>query len=311
MTKIIARDIWKQLSTTAKKSRRPAYVAVAFFGQGAARQLPLPEGSRLVVNAGERTVKGGVTCPAELKKLVNKGVRVYSIDNLHAKVFVLGNTAFIGSANVSQLSANGHIEAMVATTEPDAVEDARQFVRDLCLQELGPEELDRLQAMYRPPRIPGSGGRRKTQKHHTAKPALRRVLLAQLALGHPPEGSESTQEDGRRIARKHQKQPKLYVIDDFWNRGQCSYRRGDTVVQVVKEDDGRQMISPPGNVVHTRVWRRGTRKCTFVYVEVPQRKRIALDRLATRLGSGAKKRLRRGGQISRDFAKKLLAAWNK
>ena len=299
------------MSTTAEKSRRPGYVAVAFFGQGAAKLLPLPEGSRLVVNAGERTVKAGLTCPAELKKLVNKGVRVYSIDNLHAKVFVLGNTAFIGSANVSRLSANTHVEAMLATTESGAVEDARQFVRDLCLHELGPEELDRLQAMYRPPRFPGNGRARRSQGKRNGEPELRRVLLAQLKLIPPPEGSESAEESGRKVAEKRQKHPRRHILEDFWHFGKCPYRRGDTVVQILNDGNGRRMISPPGNVVHTRKWARGTKKCTFIYVELQKRRRMALDRLASRMGGDAKKRLERAGQVSRNFAERLLAAWNR
>jgi hypothetical protein len=310
MTRIITKSIWKQLTAVVKKTHRPAHVAVAFFSQGAAKRLPLPKGSRLVVNANEHTVKTGLTCPAELKELVERGVRVYSIDNLHAKVFVLGRTVFIGSANVSQPSAKNLVEAVAATTEPETVGAARQFIRDLCLHELGPEELDRLQAMYRPPKIPGNAGKRKPRSNQGVGPALRRVLLAQLVSMAPPEGSESTEEAGREIAKSRQKKPRRHVLEDFWWTGQCPYKRGDTVVQVWDRSEGHPLISPPGNVVHTRVWRGGGRRCTFIYVELPKRRRIALDQFAKRLGRGAKKKLQRGGRVSNDFAKRLLAAWN-
>jgi hypothetical protein len=312
VTELRTKGIWKQLTEAAKKGSRPAYVAVAFFGQGAAKRLPLSKGSQLVVNTSEHTVKTGLTCPAELKVLLDKGVRIYGIDNLHAKVFVFGTTAYVGSANVSQPSANHLVEAMISTTEPPAVKAAREFVCDLCLHELGPEELDRLQAMYHPPRFPGNHDMKEAKGNHNGKPSLRRVLLAKLTLGYPPEGSESAQEDGKKTATRRLKKPDLYVVDDFWRGGHCPYKPGDTVVQIVDEGDGRRMVSAAGNVIYTRRWpRRGPSKCTFVYIEVPKRRRMALDRLAKRLGKDAKKRLQRGGQVSKDFAERLLAVLNR
>jgi hypothetical protein len=131
-----------------------------------------------------------------------------------------------------------------------------------------------------------------------------------LVLAPPPKGSETTERDGLRAARKLQEKPRRHVLQDFWWVGQCPYRAGDVVVQILDEDGGRRMVSPPGNVVHTRVWRGAERKCTFVYVELSRRNRIALARLAKRMGRGAKKRLHRGGRVNRDFAERLLAAWN-
>jgi hypothetical protein len=48
---------------------------------------------------------------------------------------------------------------------------------------------------------------------------------------------------------------------------------------------------------------------TFVYVEGPDVRRISLDKLARRLGRGAKKKLQRGGLVrNRVFADELLAS---
>jgi len=49
-------------------------MAVAYFGKGASRLLPLTAGSRLVVDASECAVASGQTCPADLIKLVARGV---------------------------------------------------------------------------------------------------------------------------------------------------------------------------------------------------------------------------------------------
>src|SRR4051812_39263610 len=102
----VSRGIWSALTQTARSSPKRCAVAVAYFGKGASRFLPITNGSRIVVDASERAVACGQTCPAELMKLMKQGVTVFSVPNLHAKVFVLGRVAFVGSANVSNYSAH-------------------------------------------------------------------------------------------------------------------------------------------------------------------------------------------------------------
>src|SRR5688500_16972317 len=106
MTELLTQDIWRRLTSAANRARGKADVAVAYFGKGAAALLPLPEGSRLVVDASENAVKGGQTHPKDLKRLYDTGVRVFCCEHLHAKVFLFDRTAFVGSTNASNRSAN-------------------------------------------------------------------------------------------------------------------------------------------------------------------------------------------------------------
>ena len=89
--------------------------------------------------------------PADLRAMQKRGVRIYSIPNLHPEVYVFGGVAFTGSANASNHSAGA--EAVIQTTDKGIMQSARQFVRGLCLDELGPERLDHLAKLYRPPRF--------------------------------------------------------------------------------------------------------------------------------------------------------------
>src|SRR5262245_61824327 len=127
--------IWSRITKAIRKSQQPCYVAVAYFGRRGPKLLPLPYKSMLAVDASEPTVKSGRTDPKALLKLINRGVRVFTAPNLHAKVVVAGRRAFVGSTNASALSADTLIEAVVSTTEPTAVAEARRFVRDNCLQQ--------------------------------------------------------------------------------------------------------------------------------------------------------------------------------
>jgi len=71
------------------------------------------------------------------------------------------------------------------------------------------------------------------------------------------------------------------------------------------------MIDAPADVIHTRSWRRNGREVTFVYLELPDVRRVSLDQLARRIGYGAKKKLHKSGLVrDRVFGEKLLGNWN-
>jgi hypothetical protein len=56
-TEIITGDIWTELIRTRRKRHRRAWVAVAYFGKGAAKLLSLKKGSELVIDASESAIK--------------------------------------------------------------------------------------------------------------------------------------------------------------------------------------------------------------------------------------------------------------
>src|SRR5437867_1112590 len=103
--KLLTTNPWPAITIAATENPTRSYIAVAYVGTGGAKLLPLRRGSMLVVDASRRAVSCGQTNPTDLLGLIKAGVRVYSVENLHAKVFVLGRLAFVGSTNVSTHSA--------------------------------------------------------------------------------------------------------------------------------------------------------------------------------------------------------------
>ena len=308
-TVFIDQGIWPQLTKAVRGSRQRDAVAVAYFGKGASNLLPLHKGSRLVVDASEHSVKSGQTCPDDLIKLVKRGVKVYSVPNLHAKVFVLGRAAYIGSANVSNNSANKLVEAVIRTTEPRAVRAARSFVEDHCLYELSPTVLKRLSKLYRPPRIPG--GKSSGPNPPLGDPTLPRLFLAQIFREDWSEREQGQHAAGEVVAKKYRKHPRSWEQDSFSETGECKYQRGDVIIQVTEEDDGKFFVSPPGNVLHVRRTRRsGNRRKSFVYLEYPNRRRQKREALARSLGGSALKQLKRNGSVSVAFKEALLKNWS-
>ena len=223
-TRLITDGVWATLSREAKK-KTPAQVAVAYFAQGAAKLLPLSKGSRLVVDASERIVKQGQTHPKDLEAMRRRGVAVYSYPGLHAKVFVLGNVAYIGSTNVSSSSAAVLKEAVLCTTDSPVISAARTFIQGLCGNVLGPAELGRLQKLYRPPR--GGGGSKAKRRQFQDL-----IRLAQTRDVNEPESLTNAREKGHEAAAKRRTHGRGWTVTDISWSGPSPWRRGDRIVMV-------------------------------------------------------------------------------
>ncbi len=292
--------IWPRIQQAAVECKEPAYVAVAYFGQGASQLLPLKKGSRLVVDASEGAVKSGQTCPRELHRLLHKGVRIYSQDDLHAKVFVLGNQVFVGSANASQRSAHTLTECCIITTDPSVVSQTREFVRELCIYRLTPAQLDALARIYRPPRPPG-GKRRLGQSAAAPRPKHPLLKLVQLVNELWPEREAPTQTKGEEKAKQKRRYGRGWQVDCFRWSGTDSFQRDDRVVRVMDLGGGRCQVHRPAHVIHVQRFRSVRGKAAYVYLESPADEQpLALSALARKLGGDAKEQLCRSGPV-KDF----------
>jgi hypothetical protein len=295
----ITADVWGALSRAARRSKKPAYVAVAYFGKGAADLLCLPAKSRLVVDASEAAVKQGQTNPAELRRMLRRKVAVYSVQNLHAKVFAFDTAAFIGSANVSKHSASVLQEAVLRVTDAKVLRATRDFVKDLCLEPLGPKELTRLQKLYRPPRfVPGKHKARGQKQRFST---LRVVHTRSVDVA---DKLEEAFEVGHKEAVKKRPYNSGFAIEEFYWSNPSPFREGQLVIQVYKNAHGRS-VSPPGHVIHTRSYRDGKERKTLIYAELPDRYWEPLSRF----GAGMKKILSCGGVKNYQTTNSLLAFW--
>lgn len=297
-SRLVATGVWETLTAAAKRSKKPAQVAVAYLGKGATELLPLPPGSSLVVDASEAAVRGGQTYPAELLKLHRRGASIYRLQNLHAKVFAFDNSAFVGSTNASIHSAEVLQEAIAQITDPGTVRAVRKFIKNLCVELLGPLELKRLQKIYRPPSFKPRGGR--AQGNHT-----RDVTALRVAHVREMEISDELSKEfdaGRRDAAKKRKRGRHFYVEEFFWPSPSAFRDGQLVIQVWKNSRGRA-VSPPGHVIHTR--RSGSK--TLVYVELPDDNWKSLSRIP----ASARKALSRNGSKGSSTARSLLMLWNK
>ena len=147
--------LWSQLRRLAKTRRRRAWVAVPYLGPGAAKRLPLRAGDVIVTCCAESTARAGLVDPREIVAFINRGVEVHSVSNLHAKVYVFGRRAIVGSANVSATSEQYLIEAGCVLSSPKLVAECRDFVKRLRGEVVELEFARRLIPLWRPPKVFG------------------------------------------------------------------------------------------------------------------------------------------------------------
>ncbi len=121
-------DVWVEISRLRGGVR---VAAIAYLGDSAPTLLQSFErGDTIVCDASDERIRSGTTSKAALSELLKRGVCLYSLKNLHAKVICIGKTAVIGSMNASTSSTQMR-EAAVFLTGSQEVAASRQFVKDL------------------------------------------------------------------------------------------------------------------------------------------------------------------------------------
>jgi hypothetical protein len=103
-------QVWASISQAATRPGR-RLIARAYAGKKAAELVPMRTGDIAVVNASRESLRAGLTYPGAVATWLDAGARVFSHEQLHAKVYLLGGCAFVGSANASAHSRDVLLEA--------------------------------------------------------------------------------------------------------------------------------------------------------------------------------------------------------
>jgi hypothetical protein len=151
MNKILSNGMWSEIGRLSKKARERR-AAIAYVTKDS---LGLKRGDTLVVDASDAAIKGGQTSARALWSLSRRGVQLFSFPGLHAKVISLGDTAIIGSANMSANSATDLLEAAIATDAPSIVAGVTSLIYRVCERSLAlsTTEIRRLMQIKVTPRL--------------------------------------------------------------------------------------------------------------------------------------------------------------
>jgi hypothetical protein len=266
--------LWQAISARIKAAKH-VDAAIAYFGQGGAKMLPLRHGDRLIVDMSPATVRVGGTDPREVEKLIQRGVMAFTRSNLHAKVVVADNSVITGSANVSKRSQQLLDEAAIVTTEQSAVRRAKEFIDRLCTEPIRPEYLDECKRIYRPPRISGTRSRGKTGVH---PPLHAKLWLLNLCEATIPESENELYEQSEKKGEALVKDSVRSVRDSFhWSfkprfAGELVF--GDWVIEVITYKDKTIVVYPPAQLLlidnYVRDAESGKHRYVF-HLEAPKR----------------------------------------
>lgn len=228
---LIVSGVWPAVKSAAATAG-PRHAAIAFIGVDAP-DLLYRFGSRdiLVVNAGDDSLRAHATNPTALRAFVTKGVSVWSVTNLHAKVIATGGRAVVGSANASHSSELSQ-EAVMISTQKSTISGIVDFVSALVevatpvdsdFIERAQEVWDSVPAPKR--RVPGVNGEPR-------RPPLRPAQIREMSLDYYSyktynASEKAAQKKGFEAARKLLDNVDAYRLDAWRAPG---YEAGNVVM---------------------------------------------------------------------------------
>lgn len=282
--------VWSRLTALARQ-HHPAFAAVPYFGSGASELLPLKAGSKLIVKFDRESVLSGQVNPQEIIRLLKRGVEVHACANLHAKVFVFGNTAIVGSANVSASSANSLVEACVEIKNRSFAIRCRRFIESLAGDTVGLEFAKKMAKLYKPPQFVRSR-RKKGSKTNRVIPKHSDIWLVSLIEDSWQDIDYENEEAGLSKAKKALTNPRKTDIETFlWQGGRLldQIKVGERILMSTQISKRKTLVSPPGKILDIRRYKVGERKRGVVYLEVPRNmRRRDLKTFLKSLGASAK-----------------------
>ncbi len=127
MEKFLTGDIWKEVNKLLTARQRK----IACIAYVTSDKLNLSKGDTLICDASNYAIKFGETSAKTIETYFNKGVKVFSNQQLHSKILLTDTFLVIGSANLSKSSAEKLIESSIVTKDDVLLSDARAFCHNL------------------------------------------------------------------------------------------------------------------------------------------------------------------------------------
>jgi hypothetical protein len=257
--------LWKTIRRLARKSSVKR-AAVAYVTSD--DMVRFGDGDILVTDASDAAIAGGQTDAEVLVRAFDRGVRLYHLDGLHAKVMLLDGVAVIGSANLSASSASSLVEAAWVTDHPTAVGMVGSLIEQLA------EQASPIDGAFlaRAKKIPvsarrGKGAARKPGTKVNLPPHQSWIIgVHELARDFPAEAEDIAR--GEAVAEGHRTRSDSEVEWIRWtgnSRFRTEARRGDTVIQIWRP---RGATTPMAVYRHASILHRQEEpSCTRFYVE--------------------------------------------
>mgnify|MGYP000048778358 CR=1 FL=1 len=260
-------SLWPTLKSLARNCKLRKMVAVPYIGNNGSTPLRLREGDVLICALTEANARKGLVYPDEIEKLQRKGVKVYIEDRLHAKVYLLGRTAVVCSANLSQSSVSSLDEAGILITDRKVTPSIREWFEERMTAPVTPEWLRRCKDVYKPPK--GGGENLDSRKREDEGGSLWLIGVQDTEF---PADEEETRKIGHREARKGLRRG--FKIEEVrWSETRTKFsaqaKKGDLVVQVYDNSKGSLVVCPHGKLLKKKTLKRRGQTISYLYLEMP------------------------------------------
>ena len=213
-----------------KAGRKPVVAAVGYIGVNAPTVMPLRRGDILVCDASDPAIRGRLTSAAALATFHRKGVAVFSVDGLHAKVIASTAFAWIGSANASKNSEDGLIEASARLTGPQA-RQLHAWANGLATEDaaLGSSDIRRLKEIKLEP---ARGGPRTRRPPAVLPPGLGRVRFFETEAISSKADQRATDSDRRKARSAARASGLPSTLQPIIWAGGTAAKPGDWVIDI-------------------------------------------------------------------------------
>ena len=239
---LLGSQVWRKIRAAAK-GKGPRRVAVAYLGPGAHKRLPLRQGDTLIVDLSPEAVRAGSTSVAAARAYYRLKVRLYSFPRLHSKVFVLGDVAILGSANVSTSSEETLEEAAVLIDDRKLVTKLGSYIASLALHPVTPSYLRQCDAWNKETAAARAKLRTLVRKN-AARLSRPRLWLFE---SEPYDGRTDAKHD--REAQARVKKPHEFLMEPlFWSHPP-ELRRLDSVI-IAHKEAGKLLVLPPSRFLY-------------------------------------------------------------
>jgi hypothetical protein len=269
MLRFLHADLWPRLTALSKQAKR-THVAVAYLGSGASSLLRLREEDTLIVDMGDASVKTGRTDPKEILKYLRIGVRVYSVENLHAKAFVFDEAVIVGSCNVSNHSMLGLAEAGIETTNAAMRSQVLAWIESIALAPVTPRLAAAKAKLYKPPKWTMPTGRSGGKKQRSPRPELGRLWIINSQPVEFSDAEGAILDEQARTAATFLTNSEKYTVDTIRYRAKARFAREARPghLAIVVHNAGKTTeVYPPARIVYTRAYKTDGVAYTGVHLE--------------------------------------------
>jgi len=127
MEQFLTGDIWKEVNKLLTKRQKK----IACIAYVTSDKLELTKGDTLICDASTFAIKFGETSAKTIETYFNRGIKIFSNQQLHSKVLLTDTFLVIGSANLSKSSAERLTESSIITDSDVLISQAKAFCHNL------------------------------------------------------------------------------------------------------------------------------------------------------------------------------------